>query len=309
MTMRRGQHIELFLIDGEAGGMTTANVSGWTGHILMGPRTDLKRLLAREESHRNGVYLLLGDDPDAIDNTRCYIGKTEDFSQRFRDHDRKRVWWDRAVLISNQDDSFNEGHWGYLEARLVDIATRAERCSLDDNIQTPRPRKLSEAQISDTEAFLDQVRAILPVLGIHLLKDKVSNPSVPPAVDHLAVPEESPLFSLVVPGRGIDARARVVAGEFIMLEGSRTIGQWRGVAKSETTRRSYEALAARFNKLVADGSIRVDGNVGVLTRDIAFTSPSAAGSIATGRSCNGRTAWTWDGGDYAHWEDRGLDES
>lgn len=57
-----GQHIELFLVDGEPGGITTANVSGWTGHILSGPRTALTRLLSREEAHRNGVYLLLGDN-------------------------------------------------------------------------------------------------------------------------------------------------------------------------------------------------------------------------------------------------------
>ena len=32
-----GKHIELFLVDGEPGGITTANISGWTGHILSGP--------------------------------------------------------------------------------------------------------------------------------------------------------------------------------------------------------------------------------------------------------------------------------
>ncbi|GAA0335270.1 hypothetical protein GCM10009529_12160 [Micropruina glycogenica] len=35
---------------------------------------------------------------------------------------------------------------------------------------------------------------------------------------------------------------------------------------------------------------------------------STAGAIALGRSCNGRVEWTWDGGSYATWEDRGLDQ-
>ena len=77
-----GKHIELFLVDGEPGGIMTADVSGWTGHVLSGPRTALTRLLTREEAHRNGVYLLLGDDPDAIENLACYIGRTENFLQR-----------------------------------------------------------------------------------------------------------------------------------------------------------------------------------------------------------------------------------
>jgi len=70
-----GKHIELFLVDGEPGGITTANISGWTGHILSGPRTALTRLLDREEAHRNGVYLLLGDDPDASRASPAISGK------------------------------------------------------------------------------------------------------------------------------------------------------------------------------------------------------------------------------------------
>ena len=298
----RGKHIELFLVDGEPGGITTANVSGWTGHILSGPRTALTRLLAREEAHRNGVYLLLGDDPDALENIACYIGRTEDFSARFRQHDRQKDWWNRAILVSSRDDSFNEGHWGYLEARLVEIANITKRCSLPDNTQTPQPRKLSEAQQSDAEVFLEQIRGILSVLGVNILRGTHRAPeqqAPPPDID-------SPIFTLTAPKRGIKARARVIGDEFIMLEGSRIVGKWTNAGRTSSTRRSYESYRARHTKLVDDGSIAVDGVTGTLTRDIPFPSPSTAGSIATGRSCNGRTAWKWTGGTYGDWENRDL---
>ena len=298
----RGKHIEIFLVDGESGGITTANVSGWTGHILSGPRTALTRLLSREEAHRNGVYLLLGDDPDAIENVSCYIGRTEDFSARFRQHDRKKEWWNRAILVSSRDDSFNEGHWGYLEARLVEIATTAKRCSLPDNAQTPQTRKLSEAQQSDAETFLDQIMVVLPVLGVSILRNLKTRPErqTPP------IDIDSPIFTLTVPKRGIHAQARVIGDEFIMLEGSRVVGEWTNKGSSPSTRRAYESYRARHTKLVDDGSIAVDGVVGILTRDVPFPSPSTAGSIATGRSCNGRKAWTWMGGTYDDWENRDL---
>ena len=298
MNIMSGKHIELFLVDGEPGGITTANVSGWTGHILSGPRTALTRILARDEAHRNGVYLLLGDDPDAIENIACYIGRTEDFSARFRQHDRQKDWWDRAVLISSRDDSFNEGHWGYLEARLVEIASTAKRCSLPDNAQTPQPRKLSEAQQSDAEAFLDQVRGILPVLGVNILRSTRRTPerqAPPPDID-------SPIFTLTSPKRGVKARARVVGYEFIMLEGSRVVGEWSNEGSKPSTRNSYRNYRDRHAKLVDDGSIAVEGEIGTLTRDVPFPSPSAAGSIAVGYSCNGRIAWTWEGGTYKDWE-------
>lgn len=300
-----GKHIELFLVDGEPGGIMTADVSGWTGHVLSGPRTALTRLLTREEAHRNGVYLLLGDDPDAIENLACYIGRTENFLQRFRQHDRKKDWWDRAVLVSSRDDSFNEGHWGYLEARLIEIAATAKRCSLPDNAQIPQTRKLSEAQQSDAEAFLDQVRVVLPVLGVSILRSAKTLPerqTPPPDI-------ESPVFTLTVTKRDIHARARVIGDEFIMLEGSRIVGEWTNKGSSQSTRRAYESYRARHTKLVDDGSIAVDGLTGTLTRDVPFSSPSTAGSIATGRSCNGRIAWKWTGGTYGDWENRDLDST
>ena len=298
-----GKHIELFLVDGEPGGITTADVAGWTGHVLTGSRSDLTRLLARDDANRNGVYLLLGEDPSSIESTTCYIGRTESFTARFRDHDRNRDWWDRAVLISSRDDSFNEGHWGYLEARLLDIAARAERCSLPDNKQRPQPRRLSEAQVSDAEAFLAQVRGILPVLGINVLRTTAftaPDPSPQPASD------ASPVFRLTVVRNGIDARARVVGDEFLLLEGSRVTAAWTGVGRTPSTRRAYAAYRERYAKLVADGSISIDGATAVVTRDIPFTSPSTAGAIATGRACNGRLSWLWDGGAYGDWENRDL---
>jgi len=279
-----GKHIELFLVDGEPGGITTANISGWTGHILSGPRTALTRLLDREEAHRNGVYLLLSDDPDAIESISCYIGKTEDFSARFRQHDRQKDWWNRTILVSSRDDSFNEGHWGYLEARLVEIANTTKRCSLPDNAQTPQPRKLSEAQQSDAEVFLEQIRGVLPVLGVNILRGTHRAPerqAPPPDID-------SPIFTLAAPMREVKAHARVVGDEFIMLEGSRVVGEWTNAGRTSSTRRSYESLCAQHTKLVDDGSIAVEGEIGTLTRDVPFPSQSAAGSVAVGYSCNGR---------------------
>lgn len=297
-----GKHIELFLVDGKPGGLTTAEIAGWTGHVLSGPRADLGKLLAREEASRNGTYMLFGDDSEAINGTRCYIGRTEKFHDRFKQHDAKKDWWDRAILISCRDDSFNEGHWGYLEHRLVQLATEAERVTLE-NGNSPQPRKLSEAQRSDMESFIDQLRVILPVLGINALR-KVS----PATTQPVQVNDDSPVFSLRAKN-GIFARAKVDGDEFIVLEGSTCIAGWTATGKSESTRRSYAGFKATHDKLVADGTIvaRRDG-LGELTRDVPFPSPSRAGAIMLGRSCNGLTSWLYDGGTYSDWVNRGVAE-
>ena len=50
-----GKHIEVFLVEGVPGGITTAEIVGWTGHVLFGPRSDLGDLLKRPEVKRTGV--------------------------------------------------------------------------------------------------------------------------------------------------------------------------------------------------------------------------------------------------------------
>ena len=135
-----GKHIEVFLVDGTPGGITTAEIAGWTGHVLAGPRHDIASILKRSEVKRNGAYLLLGGDDDASTIAQCYIGRTEDFVSRFRDHAQKKDFWDRVVIITAKDDAFNEGHWGYLESRLVEMAKSANRVELQ-NENNPRGRK------------------------------------------------------------------------------------------------------------------------------------------------------------------------
>ena len=72
--------LELFFIDGKPDGMLTAEVFGWTGHILVAPRTRLPEALKRKESSYTGVYILLGEQDE---EPLAYIGEGESI---WRDH-------------------------------------------------------------------------------------------------------------------------------------------------------------------------------------------------------------------------------
>ena len=47
--MNQGKSVRLFLADGTPGGLLTAEIMNWTGHVLAGSRSGLQALLAREE--------------------------------------------------------------------------------------------------------------------------------------------------------------------------------------------------------------------------------------------------------------------
>lgn len=104
----------------------------------------------------------------------------------------------------------------------------------------------------------------------------------------------------------MNAKAQQVDGEFIMLEGSRVVARWDAIGNTAKTRKSYDSYRALHQALVDDGSIRIEGNLAVTTRDIVFSSPSAAGTVALGRSCGGRVSWLAGSMTFGEWEERGV---
>ena len=80
--MSDGRSIRLFLADGTPGGLLTAEIMNWTGHVVAAPRSDLASLLRRLETSRTGIYILLGDDPESFGGTLAYIGEGDEVRTR-----------------------------------------------------------------------------------------------------------------------------------------------------------------------------------------------------------------------------------
>ena len=304
-----GKQVKLFLVEGTPGGLTTAEITNWTGHIVTGPRSRLAELLDREEAKRTGVYLLLGDDPEAPAGVRCYIGEADEVRTRLKEHHsvRGKEFWDRVVVITSKDANLTKSHCRYLEAKLIALASAAGRSLLDNSTKPPTPL-LPEADVSDMDYFIDQLKIVLPVLGVNVLRGR--NTTVVAPETTTTVPAVlSPEFHLTVPKRGISARAMQVDGEFTVLEGSLAASEVRTGTFARSTAAAYDAFRDLHHKLVDDGSLSLDNSTAKFTRDVVFSSPSTAGAIVTGRSCNGRVSWvTDDGQTFGQWEQLGVND-
>lgn len=297
-----GKQIKLFLADGTPGGLTTAEITNWTGHVLSARRSDLAELLKREEAQRTGAYLLLGDDESAVEGTRCYIGEADVVAERLRSHQRDKDFWDRVVVITSKDANLTKAHGRYLESKLIALATSAGRVTVE-NSTAPGVPALPEADASDMDYFLSQLQIVLPVLGVNAIRVPV--PTVPGKVEY---PTGSPVFHLRQAKLGVDASAQQIDGEFTMLAGSAVVPSWHGVGKADSTRKAYDTYRAQHQHLVDTGAIAATDGIGRLTRNVVFSSPSTAGAVALGRSCNGRREWISDDGVlFGDWESRGVD--
>lgn len=308
--MSVGKSVLLFLADGTPGGLLTAEIMNWTGHVVAAPRSDLGALRKREESSRTGIYILMGEDPNSLGGTVAYIGEGDDISARLYEHSRPesqggKDFWDRVIILTSKDANLTKAHARYLESRLITVASQAGRALLL-NKQTPPSPSLPESHKSDMEYFITQAKIVLPVLGVNLLRSATASartPYVQPSANSVE-PATSPNFEMTLKKYAITATAQEVDGEFTVFEGSQARPTWSGADDG------YKRLR---EKLDTDGTLALseDGLSAVFTRNHVFASTSAAAAIVAGRSANGRIEWkTQDSGiSYGNWQNRQVDET
>jgi len=281
-----GRTIQLFLVDGKPTGLRKATIHGWTGLLFVSGASAFGDLTARDEVDRTGVYLLSGPDPDRMGGTRVYIGSGNSVAERIKQSAVRRDFWETAITITTSDDDLSKGHAEYLEARLIQVTAQAGRVTLDNGTHPDfQRRRLPEADVANMEQFLANLRIILPVIGLDMLKPQ------PKAVTQTAQPVEERTTGEVQfeirHKSGVQATAVEEDGEFIVLEESEAL------TGTGYVQQGYGGLK---DKLIADGVlVPLDGPPGTnklrFARPWSFTSPSAAGSVILDRNSNGRLEW------------------
>ena len=271
--MAYGKAIELFLVNGTAESLITAELSNWNGKAIKIPRTEVSSC-ERDDIKGVGVYFLICQEDDGTDSV--YIGEAENVLDRLTQHLRdfqsgkEKYYWNTAVLCVGRD--LNKALIRYLENRFVEIAKECGRYTVLTK-NTYKNTVLKEAQIASMEEFIDNVKILINTLGYKVLVP------VPKANDET--------IYLYCKGSGASAKGFVSAGGFTVLEGS-TVSD-HTVPSLETKGKSYYNLR---NALIKDGTI----SDRVFTRDYEFKAPSAASAVILGHTSNGNVDWkTADG--------------
>jgi len=293
-----GRTIQLFLVDGMPNGLMVASIHGWTGSVLVATQATFARLLARPEVERTGVYILYGPDPENAALGRVYIGEGESVGQRITQSAGSRDFWESAVVITTSDDVLTKGHIQYLEARLIADAKSAGRVTLDNGtLPDAGKRRLPEADRANMESFLANLRVVLPVIGLDMLKPQ-------PAPARHAALSEAPALEAKFELRhrsGINAFAIEEGGEFVVLQGSEAIKD-AGFASN-----SYASLRAGLMK---NGTLQIapTGDKYIFTSSHTFRSPSAAAATVLDRNANGRIEWCvpGTGATYQEWQEQNV---
>jgi hypothetical protein len=267
--------IKIFLPNGDAKGLRTAEISNWTGKALAAPRTELDGLLARDELDKAGVYILIGSDPQT-NAARAYIGEAEVIRDRLRQHKGKEFWVSAIVVVS-KDENLTKAHIRYLESRLLAEAGQVGRFTLEQN--QAGGSKLPESDREDMEVLLSRIRQLLPVLGSDLLS---------PIAQSVSTLQATLVFCRI---KGVEARGQRTADGFVVFRGSQAVLEERPSAQQR-----YPFVLAKRRQLILDRTLVSNGRVLEFAKDTEFSSPSAAAATVHGGSANGLIAWrTKDG--------------
>jgi len=304
-----GKTVRLFLVDGTPGGMITAEIMNWTGHVIAASRSDLDALVKRPELSRTGIYILIGENPANSLEPMAYIGEGDQIKNRLYAHAKSenqngKDFWNRAIILTSKDANLTKAHARFLESRLISMAIRAKRAKLA-NGTAPEPLLLPEADISDMEYYISQAEIILPLLGVNIFRaPKTASSQSSSAETSFPMESKDPVFEMRLPKSNIVARAQEIDGEFFVLAGSGARTGWLGVDHG------YERLKS---ELETKGAIvpAGEGKTSVFSEDQAFSSPSAAAAIIAGRAANGRVEWKVIGSGltYGAWQDGKLERS
>ncbi len=262
--------IKIFLAHGDPKRLRTAELSNWTGKAVAGPRSEFDSVLAREESHKSGVYFLTGIDPET-GTSAVYIGEAESVRDRVKSHFDKD-FWNQIVFFTSKDENLTKAHIRYLEGRLIEQAKHAARAQVK-NGQSSGAR-LPESDREDMEIFLEKIHQLLPVLGVEVL--------VPTTATAKTATEREPLSCEI---KGLKATGYLTPNGIVVLAGS------QAVLNERASSQKYPWAKNVRQKLKDDGVLAIKADHLVFTHDAEFSSASAAAAVIHGGHANGLIAW------------------
>lgn len=268
--MAYGKSIELFLANGTADSLITAELSNWNGKAIKIPRIEVSDC-KRDDIKGAGVYFLFCKEED--DSDSVYIGESETIQERLNQHirdynaDKEKFYWTTAVIFLGRD--LNKALIRYLEDRFVQIARESKRYKVLTK-NTYGKTVMKESQTAAMEEFIDNVRILINALGYKVLEPTVHN-------DPNSTVDDEALFLNLGNASG---KGMITTEGFVLFAGA--------VLNEKTSEKSLNKGAATLRKKhLASNKVKDF----VTTEDILFSSSSAAADFVTGYSVSGPATW------------------
>lgn len=274
-----GKKLTVYMIDGTAYGPRLSEIGNWVGKAIYSPRASINKIMSRSEFENPGIYCLKGDPSDDAFDEKIYIGEAENIKIRLKQHlsDPNKDFKELIFFVS-KDELLTKTQIKYLESRLVQLAIEAKTAQID-NGNSPSLPTLHEADISDMEYFLEQMKLILPVMGFNFLISSTVKQLPENELENNNLIHET----YFIKTKTFKAAMKETDQGYIITKGSE--------AKKELSNSCTETYRNMRRKLVETEIMIEDNGKLVFAEDTIFNSPSAASNMILGRNSNGFSEW------------------
>lgn len=279
-----GKKLTVYMIDSTEYGPRLGEIGNWVGKAIYSPRSSVNNIIGRGEFDNPGIYCLKGDPTDEAFDEKIYIGEAENIRTRLKQHlsDPSKDFKEIIFFIS-KDELLTKTQIKYIESRLVQSAIEAKTAEIE-NANSPALPTLHEADISDMEYFLDQMKLILPVMGFRFL--------ISSTIKHSSKTDVKPIdqyvIKFVIKTSSFKARMYESDQGYIVEKGSE--------AKKELSASCTETYRKLRRKLLETEIMKENGDKLEFAEDAIFSSPSAAANMVLGRNSNGFAEWITESG-------------
>ena len=265
--------ITILVTSGDPDGVRVIEKSNWTGRGVMFARADLATAV-EQGLDSPGVYMLLGDDPDEQYDRQIYVGQGDNIAKRLQQHQRDdgKDFWDTTLVFLSGNQSLNRAHVSFLEAELIRLANSAKRARVTNGNQPSIPH-LPPTDHAVAAGFLDEMRAIFPIVGV----DAFETPDTKPSTGTAAI-------RYFLSSRGGTGEGEERSDGFLVHAGA--------IARHDVTPSLEASGSIRIrDRLIASGRLVDEGSHYRLAEDTLFRTPSAAALVLVGEHVNGRVEW------------------
>jgi len=274
-----GKKLTVYMIDGTEYGPRLSEIGNWVGKAIYSPRATINKIIARPEFDNPGVYCLKGDPKDEAFDEKIYIGEAENIRSRLKQHlnDPKKDFKEIIFFIS-KDELLTKTQIKYIESRLIQLAIDAKTAEIE-NGNLPKLPTLHEADVSDMEYFLDQIKLILPVMGFRFL----ISASIKDSEKEKLNTKNKDVEVFEIKTKTFDAKMYESDKGYIVLKGSE--------AKKKLSASTTDTYRKLRRKLLETHLLIEKGDKLLFSEDTIFSSPSSASNMVLGRNSNGFTEW------------------
>ncbi|WP_017396512.1 DUF4357 domain-containing protein [Acinetobacter haemolyticus] len=206
-------------------------------------------------------------------------------------------------MVQCKDTTLTKTHCAYLEYQVYKFIKEKTLYQIENKQELKNyAGRLSDADISDMDTFLDNLSFVLPALGVNLLTPVVKissqlNTQLTTTIDEEIEAE----FFVLSRDKKVDGKAYIKEGVFYVRQGS--------IGKEQQTSSQHNFIINQRQSLIDKGMIRVVNDKIEFIQDVSFTSTSTPAAMLFGCPTSGPSTWKLLGQpqtSYKDWEENQI---